>query len=383
MGEWEPGLTEAEAGGPLVVDGYGINGLGVYQVVLDDGSTHAAVCVQADVGHSLTADYRVDPGSSFGGELAYLAWAYLSASPPSDVQAAAINVLAWRYAGAQRSTGGPIWNRDEIEVRVLGIGRLTEVEQAIAVLHAEATARRGPWTFTDMTVTDGAVAVAVVGPGGPIDGVAVTFGAATGWSAVVTTGPDGRATTTAPADGDTIEASAEAPGDAITLVAHGSQRLAAAGIPTVLRATQVVPPTTTTTTTPPTTTTTPPTTTTTTATTTTTTTTTTLPTTTTTTTPPTTIPETTTTPPTTTTAPPTTTTAPPTIPVTGTGSRTVGRAGALLFATGALAVLVAAPRRRRAPEPQPVDAASSRSTSASVVAEKSAYHSPTATNRDG
>ena len=87
VGEWEPGLTEAEVGGPLVVDGYGVNGLGAYQVRLVDGTTRAAVCVQADVGHSLTADYVVEPGSSFAAELGYLLWAYASSDPPSDVEA--------------------------------------------------------------------------------------------------------------------------------------------------------------------------------------------------------------------------------------------------------------------------------------------------------
>ncbi len=32
VAEWEPGITEAEAGGPLVVDGYGITGLGAYEL---------------------------------------------------------------------------------------------------------------------------------------------------------------------------------------------------------------------------------------------------------------------------------------------------------------------------------------------------------------
>ena len=60
VAEWEPGLTPAEVGGAIVVDGYGVNGLGAYQVVLGDGATHLAVCVEADVGHSLSADYVVE-----------------------------------------------------------------------------------------------------------------------------------------------------------------------------------------------------------------------------------------------------------------------------------------------------------------------------------
>jgi hypothetical protein len=256
-----------------------------------------------------------------------------------------------------------VWQGGEVEVLALGVGRLVVVEQAVRMLHAEATARRGPWAFTEPVVVDGTATVAVGGPGGPIAGVPITF-AAGGWSSVVPTGPDGRATAEIPADAAAVDVTAEAPGPALALVAPGSQRLAMAGPPDLLQATALAPPATTTTTTPPTTTTTtttttppPPTTTTMPTptmppTTTADTTTTAVPPTTTTGPPASSAPttstpvSTTTSPPTTTQPPPTTVSSPPTLPRTGGGGRGAVRLGSVLFALGAGAVLVAAPRRR-------------------------------------
>ncbi len=176
--EWDPGLSPAEAGGPIVVDDYGVNGLGAYRVQLDDGSTTLAVCIQADVGHSLAASYVPDPAVAVPPELAYLAWAYLAPSRQvTDVQAAAINVLAWRYTGAQRRGGGPVWRDGPVDVRALGVGHLVAVEGAVDELHAEAVARRGPWTME----AAGLGAVRVAGPGGPIAGVSVRFTDGAAW----------------------------------------------------------------------------------------------------------------------------------------------------------------------------------------------------------
>jgi hypothetical protein len=346
VGEWEPGITSAEAGGPIVVDDYGVSGLGAYRLALDDGTVALAVCIQADVGHSLDARYEVDATIAVPAELAYLAWAYLSGAP-DDAVAAAINVLAWRYTGAQRRGGGMVWRDGPVDVRALGVGHLVAVEQAVEALHVEAQARHGPWLLT----ADGAGRVRLHGPGGPIAGVVVHL-EADGWAADVVTAADGVAAFDPP--GDEVRASATGPGAGIALVAPGSQRLAVAG-PAELVATVVpgspptttVPPTTTTTTT-----TVPPTTSTTTSTTiptpttsstsTTAATTTTLPTTSSpaiTTAPPPTAPPPTMPPPT---VPPD---LPPHLPPTGGAGRDVARLGAWLFALGSLAICVA---RRRA-----------------------------------
>lgn len=377
VAEWNPGITEAAAGGPLVVDGYGVNGLGLYRLALDDGTSVLAVCTQADVGHSTAATYVAEPAVALPAELAYLAWAYLGGDGPSPVVAAAINVLAWRYTDAQRRTGGPVWQGDDIEIRALGVGRLTDVEQAVAALDAEAVARRGPWALTDAGVSAGRATVGLTGPGGPIAGVAVQFRGRGGWAASALTQADGSATVDLLPDVIDVAATATGPGAAIALVAPRSQRLATPG-PAVIVATAVaVPPTSTTSTTEATTSTTEVTTTTSTTTTSTTTATTTAPPTTA---PPTTLPpppetstSTTVAPPTTievtsttsttsttptTSVPPTSTSAPPappaappppTIPRTGAGSRRVTRLGAALFAAGSVAVLVATPGRRRSP----------------------------------
>ena len=159
VGEWEPGITSAEVGGPIVVDDYGVTGLGAYRLALDDGTVAVAVCIEADVGHSLDAPYEVDATTPVPAELAYLAWAYLSAVP-DDTVAAAINVLAWRYTGAQRRGGGAVRRDGPVDVRALGVGHLTDVEQAVEALRVEAQERRGPWALA----ADGPGACACTAP---------------------------------------------------------------------------------------------------------------------------------------------------------------------------------------------------------------------------
>src|SRR5215210_2372589 len=105
LADWDPGITGADVGGPIVVEDYGVDGLGAYPVQLDDGALVLAVCIQADVGHSLAARYQADPATPVPAELAYLAWAHLAAGEPDDAVAAAINVLAWRYTDARRRDG--------------------------------------------------------------------------------------------------------------------------------------------------------------------------------------------------------------------------------------------------------------------------------------
>lgn len=361
--EWEPGIDEAELGGALVVDTYGVDGLGAYGVRLDDGTTTLAVCIQADVGHVTTATYRADPDVALPAELAYLLWAYLRpGATATDEQAAAVNALAWRYTGAQRRTGGSVWQGDHLEVRVLGVGRLTAVEQAIAALHAEAVARRGPWTLEAFVTDDGEVRVAVHGPGGPIAGVSVGLTGDDGEPVTVTTDAAGVAGARLGDGVRTVRARVAAPGPAVALVAPGSQRLAMPGQPAELTAAVDVPATTTSivTTTSIATTTSIVTTTTIAATTSapatsatsTTATSTTAPSTTSTTVPPTpSRPAPTTTSTTTSVAPPADSvttvppTVPPTLPRTGLANRAISRLAAVLFLLGALALAVATPRR--------------------------------------
>ena len=336
--EWRPGVAESGLGGDLTVDGYGVSGLGFYTVRLDDGAGALAVCVQADVGHSAAAEYVAEATATITPELDYLLWRYTSAQRPvaTNEQAAAINVLSWWYAGAERRGGGAVWrdpSGSTVELDVVGVGRLHAVEAAIAALRDEATRQRGPWALSDLAFVDGVARVRLTGPGGPIAGTTVTFtsGGHTldalidgdGWAWAVMTAVD------------VLTARTEGPGPTIGLAAPGSQRLVIAGPPTVIEASVDVPPppTTTSTTAPPTTTTAP------------TTTTSTFPTT------------TTSTFPTTTTEPPPLTTVPATLPRTGDRSRPLTRLGAFAFAAGALLVLLAAPRFSPAAGAQRVDGA--------------------------
>lgn len=371
-GEWNPGVSAADAGGRPTVDGYGVGGLGVYTLTGADGTEVHAVCVQADVGHSPVASYALDGVPAVASpELDYLLWRYAGGGvSASDAEAAALNVLAWRYAGAQRSGGGPVWTGAAVEVAVTGHGRRGDIEAAVAALADEAAARRGPWAMSEPVVTVGpdatTVAVRVSGPGGPIGDVAVALDAG-GEHLDAVTDADGMATVRFSATvSGRVRATAVGPGPLRTYSAPGSQRLAVpAPGPLVVEVT-VMPPTTTTTTTS--TTSVPATTTT---TTTTATTTTTSPATTTTTMPTTTaptVPATSTTTATTATVPATssstttvpvttpTTTAPmpprpgpPTLPQTGAGgTRALARGGAWLFAVGGVLVLASARGVRRA-----------------------------------
>ncbi len=341
--EWRPGLAESTLGGDLTVDGYGVSGLGMYAVRLDDGGTALAVCVQADVGHSASAEYVAGPASTITPELDYLLWRYASAAhPATNEQAAAINVLSWWYAGAQRRGGGSVW-RDPtgttVEVDVVGLGRLAAVEAAVVALRDEATRRRGPWTLTDLAFVDGVARVRLSGPGGAVSGVTVALTSG-GQTLDVVTDSDGWASTAMTAV-DVLTARAQGPGPTIPLTAPGSQRLVIAGPPIAIETSVVVPP--------------PPTTTS--STTTTTTTTTAAPTTTADRAP-------TTTPASTasTTEPPTPTTVPATLPRTGDGSRTLARLGAVAFAAGGLLVLLAAPRFSPAADARRVGGARRRQT---------------------
>ena len=178
--EWRPGVAETGLGGDLTVDGYGVSGLGFYRVTLDDGASALAVCVQADVGHSASAEYVAEAPATITPELDYLLWRYASPERPeaTNDQAAAINVLSWWYAGAQRRSGGPVWrdpSGSTIELDVVGVGRLDGIEAAVHALREEATRQRGPWALSDLASVDGVARVRVIGPGGPISGAAVTF----------------------------------------------------------------------------------------------------------------------------------------------------------------------------------------------------------------
>ena len=323
--EWRPGVAETGLGGDLTVDGYGVSGLGFYRVTLDDGASALAVCVQADVGHSASAEYVAEAPATITPELDYLLWRYASPQRPeaTNDQAAAINVLSWWYAGARRRSGGPVW-RDPtgsaIELDVVGVGRLGGIEAAVHGLREESTRQRGPWELSDLASVDGVARVRVTGPGGPISGAVVTFTSGDA-SLDAVTDTDGLASAPITVI-DVLVAQAQSPGPTIALAAPGSQRLVMAGPPITIEASLVVPrPPTTTTTIPPTTT---------------------IPTTTTI--PPTTTTTSSTTLPTTTTPASTPTTVPATLPRTGDGGRTLTRVGAVAFAGGALLVLLAAPR---------------------------------------
>jgi len=369
VAEYSPGIREADLGGELTVNGYGVSGLGAQRLALDDGSSALAMCIEADVSHSTTADYQPQSPRLDNGALDYLTWRYLGAGGGlGDVEAAGMAVAIWALTGAQRRGGGAVVTGD-IVVDVAGVGRRDDVEAAARRFVGVATRRSGPWSMSEMALADTVASVVVSGPGGPIDGVEVTF-AAGAWTATARTDDSGTASVELPVAelaGATVTAAAAGPGRSVEYGASGAQRFALAGPGAALSAAGVLPlPATTTvpettTTVPETTTTVPETTTT-------------LPETTTV--PETTLPETvtvpatttvpetttivTTTVPVTTTAPDTTTTVPttvamataPPLAVTGRSGRGVARLGSALFAAGGIAVYLAAGSRRDRSRPE-------------------------------
>ncbi len=228
---YSPGVVAADLGADLVVNSYGVDGLGVHRMTLDNGVTAFAVCIQANVHHSTSAAYAVSGRTANSGALDYLTWRYLSGGSLSDSNAAGLTIATWALVGAQRNDGGYVWNGGDLSVDVLGIGPRDDIESAAIALVGEATRRRGPWNLAASPFDGtGAVTVRLSGAGGPIPGEPVTFTSADGaWTEQAITNDDGLATVTPAAGTPSVRAVANGPGQAIEYAAAGVQRLAVAG----------------------------------------------------------------------------------------------------------------------------------------------------------
>ena len=193
VGEYSPGVTGAALGGQLTVNMYGVQGIGAFAFALDGGRV-LGMCIQADVSHSVAANYQAAAPVVNSGALNYLTWRYLAPGASlSNVDAAGMAVAIWAIVGARRSVGGAVIEPGaEIVVQVVGGGRRTDIEAAAFRFGAEAWRRRGPWELTDLALADGTVTARLSGPGGGIGARPVTLRAGD-WQEVVTTGDDGRA----------------------------------------------------------------------------------------------------------------------------------------------------------------------------------------------
>lgn len=99
----------AEGYRDVLVNGYGARGLGTFRLT-DGAATSVALCVESHVGHSNDVDaYAPAPNVVDSDELDVLLWWVARHSPLDADTAAAAAALAWYYAGAQRSSGGPVW----------------------------------------------------------------------------------------------------------------------------------------------------------------------------------------------------------------------------------------------------------------------------------
>ena len=187
-------ITSSYASGHLdaIVNGYGTDGLGMFELDTGAGSERAW-CIEADVSHSRSAGAysAVDPQLD-SPVLDALVWILARMDHVDDDTAAAGAALAWYHAGARRSAGPLVWSdgargfapispldpvpwdalppltiTSPVGLRAGGI-ELDAAERRVAELHRAASARRGPWALVSGAVPGEFV---VSGPAGPIDGV--------------------------------------------------------------------------------------------------------------------------------------------------------------------------------------------------------------------
>jgi hypothetical protein len=99
----------AEGYRDVLVNGYGARGLGTFRLT-DGAATSVGLCIESHVRHSNDTDaYAPVPNEVDSDELDVLLWWVGRHSPLDADTAAAAAALAWYYADAQRSSGGPVW----------------------------------------------------------------------------------------------------------------------------------------------------------------------------------------------------------------------------------------------------------------------------------
>ena len=166
------------------------------------------------------ADYVADPSVALPAELGYLAWAYLGGRH-GDRRARRQRSTSWRGATPPPSAarGGAVWQGDDVEV-----ARARRRPPARRRGGGGAAARRGDGAArtVDVRRRDDRPArrssVRVVGPGGPIAGIPVTFEGDDGWSTSSPPATDGAASADGPCRRrPTVSAARRGPGDAVAL----------------------------------------------------------------------------------------------------------------------------------------------------------------------
>ena len=233
---YSPGVTGAALGGDLVVNSYGVTGLGLYRMTLDDGSGVAAVCIQADVSHSTAASYQAAAPAYNSGALDYLTWRYLRGAAVGDVQAAGLNLAAWASPARDATSAAPSGRAARSPSRCSASARGTTSSRPpsrcsararvdVARGHSRHCRTRGRRCRCDSPGR--AVRSRTSRSRSPSRAGARTD---------VVTGADGIAVFSPPdaAAGTTVRATAAGPGRSQEYAAAGSQRVAVAGVPAQL-----------------------------------------------------------------------------------------------------------------------------------------------------
>ena len=176
-------VREAELGGDLVVDAYGVERARRLPVA-PRRRHHGAGRVRPGRRRAL-ARRRLRASRRRPRSAPSSPTSCGATSPPDAADRRArrrpSTLLAWRYTRRPAAHGRPGVAGRRRRGAALGVGRL---DRRRAGRRGPATprraARRGPWTLDELTIADGAVTGPADRPGGPIAGVAVTFTADTG-----------------------------------------------------------------------------------------------------------------------------------------------------------------------------------------------------------
>ena len=265
--EWIAGYNAAEYEvGGVNINGYRINGIGAFEMVRDDGSQLHVWCVQADVGHSTTANYQPTASNLFAsGQLDYLTFMY--ANTTDDATATAVQSAIWYFVNAVRSTTPvPIWGNGAANFAAIApdspdswvalptfdyatypVGLLLDgasgrtdldaVEALVAQVAADANLLQGPWALSAPATTGtlGEFRAQVTSVwNAPVPGRAVTFSLPGGGTQTAVTDAAGYATIAGVTGFGALAVEASAPGTHTEFAAAGVQRVVGAGASTII-----------------------------------------------------------------------------------------------------------------------------------------------------
>jgi len=268
LSDWIAGYNAAEYEvGGVNINGYRLDGIGAFEMVRDDGSRLHVWCVQADVGHSTTANYQPTTSNLFNSaQLDYLTFIY--ANTTDDATATAVQSAIWYFVNAVRSTTPvPIWGNGAAGFAAItpdspdswialptfnyatypvglvldgasGRTDLDGTEALVAQVAADANLLQGPWALSApaATGTPGEFRAQITSAwNAPIPGRAITFTLPDGSTQTADTDASGYATISGATGFGALKVEALAPGTHTEFAAAGVQRVMGAGTPTTIR----------------------------------------------------------------------------------------------------------------------------------------------------